>query len=85
VFVTHLDALKLQVKLVDYDEASDDDVVCVGTKIVPSRTLSEWHNDFANTATYKIQGETTDSGTCSVVIRVIAVGDPVQVDTHWSD
>jgi hypothetical protein len=83
VYVTHLDALKLQVKLVDYDEASADDVVCVGTKLTPSKTLSEW-NSIVGT-TYIIQGETTDSGTCTVRVFVEAVGEPVQIDTHWSD
>ncbi len=83
VYVTHLDALKLAVKLVDYDEASDDDVACVGTKLIPSRTLSEWNSTDGDY--YIIHGESTDSGDCRVHITVKAVGDPVQIDTHWSD
>ncbi len=81
VFVTHLDALKLQVKLVDYDEASDDDEVCIGTVMIPSKTLGEWSS--MDGAYYTIHGETTDSGKCTVGVYVKAVGDPVQVDTHW--
>lgn len=83
VLVTHLDALKLQVKLVDYDEASDDDVACVGTKLVPSKTLEEWSS--LTGAYYIIHGEATSSGNCRVHITIRAVGEPVQVDTHWSD
>jgi hypothetical protein len=83
VYVTHLDALKLQVKLVDYDEASDDDVACVGTKLIPSKTLDEWSS--LDGAHYTIHGEATSSGDCRVQVYISAVGEPVQVDTHWSD
>jgi hypothetical protein len=79
VYVTHLDALKLQVMLVDYDEGSDDDVACVGTKLVPSKTLDEWSS--LDSAHYTIHGEATDSGDCTVQVYISAVGAPVQLNT----
>jgi len=42
VFVTEGDALKLEVRLVDYDELSDDDDVCIINQMTPSRTLEQW-------------------------------------------
>ena len=78
VYVTHLDALKLDVKLVDYDEASDDDVACIGTKLIPSKTLSEWSS--ITGAHYTIHGESTDSGDCRVQVYIDAVSDPVQLN-----
>jgi hypothetical protein len=74
VFVKEGDALTFDVMLVDYDELSDDDVVCVGTKMTPSKSLSEWSS--IDDAQFTIYGESTDSGSCTVVITVTAVMGP---------
>jgi hypothetical protein len=73
VFVKEGDALTLEMMLVDHDSLSDDDVVCIGTTMIPGKSLSEWRliDDF-----YEILGEETDSGACEVDIKVKAVYGP---------
>ncbi len=60
--------------LVDHDSLSDDDVVCIGTLMTPSKSLSEWGNIIDDY--YIIHGDVTDSGACNVDIRVKAVYGP---------
>jgi hypothetical protein len=73
VFVKEGDALTFEMMLVDHDSLSDDDVVCVGSFMTPSKSLSEWGNidDY-----YVIHGDMTDSGACDVDFMVKAVYGP---------
>jgi hypothetical protein len=64
------DALTLEVKLVDWDDASANDLVCEGAVITPSKSLAEWANTHD---TYTIITSTTDSGQCNVEVEINAV------------
>jgi hypothetical protein len=73
VFVTNGDALSLEVMLVDYDEASDNDKFCSSTETTPSRTLDEWAA--IQDEVYILHGYMTPSGRCNVQVTINAV-DP---------
>jgi hypothetical protein len=66
VLVNEGDSLAIEVKIMDWDDASANDLVCEGAIITPSKSLSDWantHND-----TYSLVTSTTDSGQCTVQI-----------------
>jgi hypothetical protein len=73
VFVKEGDSLTLEVNLVDYDELSDDDIVCLVGEITPSRTLDEWAD--IQDETYMLQGSMgySASGWCKVQAVINAV------------
>jgi hypothetical protein len=64
VLVEDGDALVLEFKLVDYDEASDDDLVCEDSMVVGSRTLEQWAA--TSSESFSISSPITDSGDCEV-------------------
>jgi hypothetical protein len=75
VFVREGDALTFDMMLVDYDELSGDDLVCVGTIMTPSISLSEWE-ELGTVVRYEIDGRMTGSGRCDVEIIVKSVYGP---------
>jgi hypothetical protein len=77
VFVKDGDALSFEVLLIDYDEISANDTVCIETIMTPGKSLSAWSNIDGS---YTITSTTGVSGGCRVNISVEAVGDPVQYD-----
>ncbi len=76
VFVEEGDALIFEVMLIDYDESSGDDVVCVGTKMTSSKTLEEWAeaDDWQVTLSSDYH---TESGYCSHI--------KILIDALWSN
>ena len=71
VFVRYGDALGLGIKLIDYDELSDNDIVCERTVFTPSKTLIEWAN--THNAEHTVTTPKTDSGQCTIQVIINAV------------
>lgn len=58
------DSLTLRVKIVDWDDNSNNDLVCQGTFQIPSQSIFEWHKVIKQPFT--IIGSLTDSGECKI-------------------
>jgi hypothetical protein len=71
VYVKEGDALGLEVRLIDYDDASEDDGICWYTEMTPSRSLEEWAA--IQNETYTFYGNITPSGRCTVEVEINAV------------
>ncbi len=71
VYVKYGDALGLGIKLIDYDENSDNDLVCERTVFTPSKTLDEWAN--THNAKHTVTTPATDSGQCTIEVIINAV------------
>lgn len=56
------DTLTIEMRLVDYDELSGDDEVCVGTLMIPSEDFI--YGGFGDEHSFYLTGATTDSGEC---------------------
>ncbi len=65
VFVKEGDALSLEVKLIDHDEASANDSVCTDIKLTSTKSLAEWAT-MQNEPFELRSSNTDDSGWCIV-------------------
>jgi hypothetical protein len=61
VIVEEGDGLVIEVKLIDFDDGSDNDIYCEDSLVIEGRSLDEWADvsDLNFTLT-----DTTDSGSC---------------------
>jgi hypothetical protein len=64
LIIEESDSLTLKVKIVDWDDNSDNDLVCQGTFQIPSQSIFEWHKVIKQPFT--IIGSLTDSGECRI-------------------
>lgn len=71
VFVQDGDALDIEIRLVDYDDASGDDDVCRTGKFLEARSLTEWANVQNEPLTFSSNMDT--SGRCKVEAVINAV------------
>jgi hypothetical protein len=71
VFVTNGEALSLEVRLIDHDESSDHDTLCVKSVMTPSRTLEQWAE--VEDEVYMLYGPMTGSGRCTLTAVINAV------------
>jgi hypothetical protein len=62
--VEESDALTLSVKIVDWDDASANDLVCEGTFQIPFQSIFEWQKIVKQP--FVIEGALTDSGECRI-------------------
>jgi hypothetical protein len=71
VFVKEGDALSLEVRLIDYDDASENEDICTVYTMTPARSLNEWAS--IQNEEYMFYGSMTDSGRCTVQAVINAV------------
>jgi len=71
VIVNEGDSLALEVKIMDWDDASSNDLVCEGSIITPSKSLADWAD--TQTETYTLTTSTTDSGQCTIQVELNAI------------
>ena len=71
VFVKEGDALSLEVLLIDYDDASENEEICTVYTMTPTRSLNEWAS--IQNEEYMFYGSMTDSGRCTVQATINAV------------
>jgi hypothetical protein len=62
--ITEYDSLSLAVKLVDWDDASANDLVCQAKIQLPNQSIYEWHK--IKDQKFALTGSLTDSGKCQI-------------------
>jgi hypothetical protein len=72
VAVKHGDAIGLKLEIYDWDDGSDNDLVCEQTVFTPTQSLEQWSNYHK---VHPVDTTTTDSGQCSIQVEIKAV-DP---------
>jgi hypothetical protein len=72
VAVKHGDAIGLKLEIYDWDDGSDNDLVCERTVFTPTQSLEQWSNYHK---VHPVDTTTTDSGQCSLQVEIKAV-DP---------
>ena len=64
LIIEEYDSLTLSVSIIDWDDVSDNDVVCKGSFQIPNQSIFEWLK--VNNQSFTINGSLTDSGSCQI-------------------
>ncbi len=66
------DSLTLTINLIDWDDASANDLVCQGSFQIPRQSIFEWYK--VKDQKFGITGSLTDSGYCQIKGTMSAQG-----------